>query len=95
MLFDHKRHYPLLQTKWNPDAARQAIANITTQTIEQLSTLSSLPGHPMDDNMFGSDLYFGKAGALWAIDYLQTVGAIPTTFDITEQIGRASCRERV
>lgn len=36
----------------------------------------------MDDVGFGSDLYFGKAGVLWAINYLQTVGAIDKTFDV-------------
>lgn len=85
-LFDPDRHYPLLQLDWNPSKTRQAIIAIANETIAQLKTTSSLPGHPMDDSEFGSDLYFGKAGVLWMIDYLQTVGAIDSTFDVTAHI---------
>ena len=85
-LFDSTRHYPLLQRDWNPDTAQQAIIAITNETITRLQTRSILSGHPMDDREFGSDLYFGKAGVLWAIDYLQTVGAIDSTFDVASHL---------
>ena len=81
-LFDPNRHYPLLQTDWNYDTTKQAISSIANETILQLETTPLLSGHPMDDGVLGSDLYFGKAGVLWAIDYLQTVGAIDSTFDV-------------
>lgn len=93
-LFSPERHYPLSQTQWNPNVARQAIADITMQTIEQLNAASYLPAHPMDDTTFGSDLYFGEAGVLWAIDYLQSVGAVETTFDITEHLSTALAKNR-
>ena len=85
-LFDPNRHYPLLQIDWNHDTARFAIASIVDETIAQLQTVPLLSGHPMDDTEFGSDLYFGKAGVLWAIDYLQTVGAVDSTFNVTSHL---------
>ena len=85
-LFDPNRHYPLLQIDWNHDTARQAIALIVDETIARLQTAPLLSGHPMDDIEFGSDLYFGKAGVLWAIDYLQTVGAVDSTFNVTSHL---------
>ena len=81
-LFDSNRHYPLLQIDWSRDTARLAIASIVDETIARLQTTPLLSGHPMDDIEFGSDLYFGKAGVLWAVDYLQTVGAVDSTFDV-------------
>jgi len=85
-LFDPNRHYPLPPVNWQPDEARQAIAAIAAETITQLETTPLLSGHPMDDQAFGSDLYFGKAGVLWAIDYLQTVGAIESTFNVATHL---------
>jgi len=85
-LFDPNRHYPLPLVNWQPDEVRQAIAAIATETITQLETTPLLSGHPMDDQAFGSDLYFGKAGVLWAIDYLQTVGAIESTFNVATHL---------
>ena len=85
-LFDPNRHYPLPLVNWQPDEVRQAIAAIATETITQLETTPLLSGHPMDDQAFGSDLYFGKAGVLWAIDYLQTVGVIDSTFNVATHL---------
>ncbi|MEO1145457.1 MAG: LanC-like protein [Cyanobacteria bacterium J06638_22] len=85
-LFDPTRHYSLLELDWNPDAAQQAIEAIAHETITQLNEQPVLPGHPMDDQTFGTDLYFGKAGVLWAIHYLQTAGAIDSTFDVAEHL---------
>ncbi|MBE9100940.1 lanthionine synthetase C family protein [Vacuolonema iberomarrocanum] len=85
-LFDPTRHYSLLDIDWNPDAAQQAIGAIAHETIEQLNDRPLLPGHPMDDQTFGTDLYLGKAGVLWAIHYLQTVGAIDSTFNVAQHL---------
>ena len=85
-LFDPNRHYPLLQLDWNRNTAIEAIASIVNETISQLETAPLLSGHPMDDCALDSDLYFGKAGVLWAIDYLQTVGAIDSTFDVATHL---------
>lgn len=81
-LFDPNRHYPLLQINWSPSTAQQAIAEIADETIAKLEAVPLLAAHPMDDQSFGSDLYFGKGGVLWAINYLQTVGAIDSAFDV-------------
>ncbi len=48
----------------------------------------------MDDQVFGSDLYFGKAGVLWAIDYLQTVKAIDSTFDVATHLDATLAQNR-
>lgn len=93
-LFDPARHYPLLQLDWNCNTAQQAIAAIAHETITQLQTVPLLSGHPMDDQAFGSDLYFGKAGVLWAINYLQTVGAIASTFDVATHLDATLVQNR-
>lgn len=93
-LFDATRHYPLLPLNWNPDTAREAIAAIVYETIAQLQTVPLLSGHPMDGYGLGSDLYFGKAGVLWAIDYLQTSGAVDSTFDIATHLDATLAQNR-
>ncbi|MDY7015380.1 MAG: hypothetical protein SVX43_17640 [Cyanobacteriota bacterium] len=85
-LFDPTRHYPLLQLDWDRNAAQHAITAIVSETIAQLKTAPLLSGHPMDEQNFGSDLYFGKAGVLWAIDYLQTVEAVDSTLDVAAHL---------
>lgn len=85
-LFNPARHYPLLQRDWDADAAQHTIEAIVSDTIEQLQHQTQLPAHPLDDGAFGSDLYFGKAGVLWAIEYLQTVGAIEPAFDVSADL---------
>jgi len=94
VLFDPTRHYSLLQLDWNPNTAQQAITQIAHETIAQLNATPLLFGHPMDDQMFGSDLYFGKAGVLWVINYLQTVGAIDSTFDVTDHLDATLSQNR-
>lgn len=93
-LFNSARHYPLLQLDWQPDAAQQAITAIVNETIAQLQAVPLLPGHPMDSQGFGSDLYFGKAGVLWAINYLQIVGAVDSAFDITPHLEASLSQNR-
>ena len=94
VLFDPTRHYPLLQIDWNPNTAQQAITKIVHETISQLNATPLLSGHPMDDQTFGSDLYFGKAGVLWAINYLQTVEAIDSIFDVTDHLDATLSQNR-
>lgn len=93
-LFDPTRHYPLLRIDWNPNVVQQAIRAIANETITQLQTRSLLSGHPMDDCEVGSDLYFGKAGVLWGINYLQTVGAVDSTFDVASHLDATLARNR-
>lgn len=95
VLFDSNRHYPLLQLDWNPNTAQQAIIEIAQEAITQLNTTPLLSGHPMDDQgNFGDDLYFGKAGVLWAINYLQTVEAIDSVFDIATYLDATLSQNR-
>lgn len=93
-LFDSTRHYPLFQIDWNPSTVQQAISAIAHETITQLHATPLLSGHPMDDQALGSDLYFGKAGVLWTIDYLQTVEAIDSTFDVATQLEETLAQNR-
>jgi lantibiotic modifying enzyme len=93
-LFAPARHFSLSQIDWNPHVVQQAIVAIAHKTTTQLSSEPSLPGHPLDDQTFGSDLYFGKAGVLWAINHLQTVGAIDSTFDIATHLEETLAQNR-
>ncbi|WP_315790756.1 hypothetical protein [Fischerella sp. JS2] len=82
LLFNPARHYPLLPLGWNASKAQQTVVDIVNETTSYLEKAASFPVHPMDEYGFGNDLYFGTAGVLWAIAYLQNVGAIDSTLDV-------------
>src|SRR5688572_7183652 len=81
MLYQSERHEALSGEPWSERLARDAITAIVRDTRERFAAGSFWPWHPKDVEP-GDDLtqaalplYFGAAGVIWAIRYLQDVGA--------------------
>lgn len=81
MLHDPARHEPLRMTEWDASRARAAIDWIVQDTVRAFAPGRGWPLHPMDvgggddPNEPATPLYFGAAGVIWAMRYLQEVGA--------------------
>jgi hypothetical protein len=83
MLHDPTRHEALRALPWDPARVRAAIEWIVTDTEARFRPGHGWPWHPLDLDA-GDDpaspataLYFGAAGVIWALRYLQDVGAAP------------------
>jgi Lanthionine synthetase C-like protein len=80
MLYDPARHEPLESLEWDDRAAVRTIERIVRDTEERFSPESHWPLHPLDaedgkrEPVF--NLYFGASGVVWALHYLQAVGAV-------------------
>jgi hypothetical protein len=81
MLYEPPRHEALRPIRWNEGAARQAIERIVADTEARFSTERYWPLHPLDaqsihqPGRFETSLYAGACGVLWALHYLEAVGA--------------------
>jgi hypothetical protein len=79
-LHDPTRHEPLILIPWNPAAAQAAIEQIVADTRAAFTPEGLWPIHPDDGpperGPLGG-LYFGAAGVVWALHYLQEEGAAP------------------
>jgi hypothetical protein len=81
-LHEPARHEALAGGAWDAQRARAAIDWIVRDTVGRFSAQRCWPVHP-DDRDPGDDagvpsttLYFGAAGVLWALRYLEAVGAV-------------------
>jgi hypothetical protein len=84
-LHEPARHEPLGAVAWDAPRAHAAIEWIVRDTVARFSARSWWPVHP-DDRDPGDDadlpsttLYFGATGVLWALRYLEAVGAVART----------------
>jgi hypothetical protein len=81
MLFDPSRHQLLQAINWDERVARQAIAQIVLNTESSFMPDMYWQVHPLDydgppfEHPF-TPLHFGACGVLWALHYLQEVGAV-------------------
>lgn len=80
-LFDRQRHEPLTHTPWTEAAARAAITRICAAAEHQVDSADgSWPMHPQDDppqpGARSYNLYWGAAGAVWALRHLASQGAV-------------------
>src|SRR5215831_9129154 len=79
MLHDPIRHEPLECFDWDEGVALRTIERIVSDTEDCYSRTAHWPIHPLDAD--GGDtgpmfnLYFGASGVVWALYYLQAVGA--------------------
>lgn len=87
MLFDPTRHEPLdaSNAAWDEARVRACIAAIVRDTESHFRPGLGWPMHPLDaepgDDLEAGNpsLYFGDCGVLWALHYLQRVGAAGLT----------------
>lgn len=77
-LFSQDRHEPLNAPAWDEDRARGAIERIVRETETRFSPQDLWPMHPQDDKDPAPQylLYFGASGVIWALRYLEALGAV-------------------
>lgn len=81
MLHEPDRHEALQSIAWDETRARETIARIAADTEARFSPELYWPAHPRDlepdddASAIATPLYHGAAGVMWALEYLQAVGA--------------------
>jgi hypothetical protein len=94
MLYDPTRHEALQSTAWNEDLARETIQRIVGDTEERFSPDRYWPLHPRDidgdedPNQIATTLYYGACGVIWALHYLQAVGAASLSRSYLDDLDR-------
>jgi hypothetical protein len=85
VLFDPSRHEPLNAQPWNALRARETIDWIVRETNAAFTPRRYWPSHPKDLDpgddaaALSTTLYYGAAGVVWALRYLQESGACGAT----------------
>ncbi len=85
MLYDPAKHEPLRAIPWDERRVRAEIERIVADTESHFTEEGYWPLHPLDregDEPPGrveTPLYHGACGVLWALHYLQAVGAADTS----------------
>jgi len=97
MLFDPKRHEPLLVANWNEPAARAWIARYADDAQNTFSREHRWQTHRRDaGNDIGAIpcpmLYFGAAGVIWSLDHLARAGAIAPPNDFSPVVAELEAR---
>ena len=83
-LYNTKRHYKPGKVRWNKSTVRKTINLIVADVIAQAQSGEKWRRHPLDEGgQPKADFYFGKAGAIWAVDYLQRIGAVKASLDVS------------
>jgi hypothetical protein len=100
MLFDPARHETLKPIAWNEQRVRETISRIVDDTSAAFTPDTLWPAHPLD---LGYDanpapaltpLYFGAVGVIWALHYLDAVGAARTHTGWPEQLAPLDAHNR-
>lgn len=82
MLFDPHRHEPLIPMVWDQNTAVEAIQRIVRDTEARFTPERYWPVHPADRQgeadvrVYETSLYDGACGVVWALEYLQALGAV-------------------
>jgi lantibiotic modifying enzyme len=92
MLFEPDRHEPLLDSAWDAERAHAAIRTIVADMEDARGADATWPWHPLDRESEmeprHKSMYLGAAGVLWALWYLQQVGAVALHIEPPALIGR-------
>lgn len=100
MLHEPARHEALLPIAWDEARVRDAIARIVLDTEQRFSPNGYWPLHPRDidgdddPNLLATPLYHGASGVMWALQYLQAVGAVALSRDPVDDIDALLLRNR-
>jgi hypothetical protein len=90
MLFDPARHEPLRDLAWDEMHARAMIERIVRDMERRFSPERYWPLHPRDANggeaLPACPLYHGACGVIWALHYLQAVGAASLNRSLAEYV---------
>src|SRR5262249_39996507 len=87
-MIEHSRHVQLRDLPWDPDAAKEAITEIATDTLDNFGHDLFWPAHPLDDGLEdgNSSIYFGAAGVIWGLQHLRRNGAIEADVDFQRYV---------
>jgi hypothetical protein len=82
-MIESSRHVQLRILPWDSGVAKEAIAEIAADALDNFGHDQLWPAHPLDDGIKDghSSIYFGAAGVIWALEHLRRVGAITGRFD--------------
>lgn len=99
MLYDPSRHEPLRPLPWNESKARATIERIVLDTDARFSEDKYWPLHPLDreddePEQVETPLYHGACGVIWALCYLQAVGAATLSRSYGAELDRLLARNR-
>jgi lantibiotic modifying enzyme len=90
-MYEEARHEPLIKEEWDQERALAAIDRIVRDTHAHFDPQKLWPFHPLDQ--FREDptksfkmLYFGAAGVIWALDYLNRSGATKIEHDYSSSM---------
>ena len=79
VLHNPARHEPLNSVTWDEEQVRAAIEHVVSDTEARFSAATYWPIHPRDADDGQAQplfcLYFGACGVMWALHYLQAIGA--------------------
>lgn len=87
MLHDPARHERMPALAWSEQRARGALERIVRDTEAHFTPGRYWPLHPRDvdpgedPNQAATGLYYGACGVMWALNYLQGVGAVALSRD--------------
>jgi hypothetical protein len=100
MLYDPTRHETLRPIAWDEARVRAVIQRIVGDTEARYSPDRYWPLHPRDVNgdedptQPATGLYYGACGVIWALQYLQSVGAATLSRDYSGALDTLLLRNR-
>ena len=90
MLYDPERHSPLQASPWDATKAARTVAEIVRDTEARFTPGRHWPLHPLDAEGRPPDprfnIYFGAAGTVWALQHLESTGAVTLARDYTDYV---------
>jgi len=100
MLYETARHEPLHVIDWDETCVRETIAYIVRDTEARFTAEAYWPEHPRDNaceagpSLPTSPLYHGACGVLWALNYLNAIGAVQLQTHYAEHLQTLLSRNR-
>ncbi|MGE5217268.1 MAG: lanthionine synthetase C family protein [Chloroflexota bacterium] len=99
-MYEEKRHERLIEAEWDEARAHQAIDQIVQDAHAHFDPQKLWPIHPLDqinDNIREpfKMLYFGAAGVIWALHYLNEIGATKLKRDYSRVLTELAAKNRI
>lgn len=101
MLYDRARHEALKEIPWDEDLVRDTIEHIVSDAEEHFTPKHYWSANPLDVggdeglNQILTPLYFGACGVIWALHYLQSVGAVHLSKSYIDDLDSLLMQNRV
>jgi lantibiotic modifying enzyme len=98
-MYETARHETLIEAQWDEERVVAAIDEIVRNSYSRFDPQTLWPIHPLD--LFRNDLteplkmlYFGAAGVIWALDYLNKIGATSVKEDFSMALSELASKNR-